>query len=1583
MPNDLTTRQNLFNGRAESRQRLASSGFTASIWTLSGVVLVACGTVEDFLGLDDGGGSGGGNSAASGGALQVQKSPILGARLYFYRFDADGDGVIDEREKAAQDAQYPEGFITDATGRANNIPAELHGLPFIADLSGAIDADTGEPFPANSHFRSIADANNEHTLASPITDFIAKQMAAGESSADVVAELLGYSPVDLMPEQQQARDNLLADILNTDNYLGVGSGVEGLAVYLSEEHDATADDNTQITAVQNRVTALLVGDGDDTLKIVNQDADEANTNIVDIDVKIGQYDKHITTITAVSHGGGIRYRFVEADPDNVGGYRVASRDVREVFTINQQRGIISVADGVESLEEGTITLLVAVSNRDETEIVEVEINVAPTPNLRPGSNNGADITTGRIVENIAGAASGITGITTTASNPAWVIREATPTGFNFADKFDIVSGEGGSFNLVLKSEESLNFEEIANGAIDLRVWAVENDVHSNALEFTINVGNAEEGAAEFIIIGHAEAGTTLEAFHIEKEPDGVDDAGYRYQWYNADGDIAGATRATYTIPAGTTALAGYGVRVSYTDKTGAVYSTDRHANPYKDKDAIDVAHSSIVFDDLTQFSGNIVEGSGVFDFGAGVSSTALSGSLARLGGLPLGFTYALVDDYAGTFTINPYTAAIAIANGAVFDYESRDTYNLIVKAEHESGVETYIRGTINVIDADEGITESIIIGHAEAGTTWEVLHLEEDPNGVTAAGYRYQWYNADGDIAGATRATYTIPTGTTDFSGYGVRISYTDGSGAVYSTNRHRDPNKDKDAIDIAHSGIAFENVAFFSGNIVEGTGVFDFGRGVSSSALSSSFARYDGSLLGFTYALVDDYWGTFTITPYTASITITNGAVFDYETRDTYNLIVKATHTDSGAEVYARGTIRVIDADEGITESIIIGHVEAGATLEAFHLEEDPNGVTSAGYRYQWYNADGDIAGATRAVYTIPAGTTALTGYGVRISYTDGSGAVYSTARHRDPDRDKDAIDIAHSGIVFTDINFFNGNVVEGTGVFVLGPGATSAALSGSLAEFKGVLDDITFSLIDDYAGTFTITTHTGSIIITDDAVFDYETRDTYNLIVKAEHVSGAEAYARGTINVIDADEGITESIIIGHAEAGTTWEVLHLAEDPNGVTAAGYRYQWYNANGDIAGATSTTYTLPTGTTDFASYGVRISYTDGSGAVYSTNRHPDPDKDKDAIDIAHSGIVFTDINFFNGNVVEGTSVFVLGPGATSASLSGSLAEFKGSLNDITFSLIDDYAGTFTITTHTGAIIITDDAVFDYETRDTYNLIVKAEHVSGAEAYARGTIRVIDADEGVTESIIIGHVEAGATLEAFHLEEDPNGVTSAGYRYQWYNADGDIAGATRATYTIPTGTTALDGYGVRISYTDGSGAVYSTARHPDRDKDKDAIDIAHSGISFEDINFFNGNIIEGSSVFELGPGATSAALSGSLARFKGVFDDITFSLIDDYAGTFTITPYTGSITIADGAVFDYETRDTYNLIVKAQHASGAEAYARGTINVIKTPASAPASTPASAPAQIPTRHASEAEVIIPDEDSPIPDPTLTTTLDLI
>ena len=95
-------------------------------------MLAACGTFEDFLGIDDG--DGGGN------ALHVQRSPVQGARLYF---DLNNDNVIDGADETAQDALFAQGFVTDATGRAHNIPAIFQGLPFKAVLDGAIDADTG------------------------------------------------------------------------------------------------------------------------------------------------------------------------------------------------------------------------------------------------------------------------------------------------------------------------------------------------------------------------------------------------------------------------------------------------------------------------------------------------------------------------------------------------------------------------------------------------------------------------------------------------------------------------------------------------------------------------------------------------------------------------------------------------------------------------------------------------------------------------------------------------------------------------------------------------------------------------------------------------------------------------------------------------------------------------------------------------------------------------------------------------------------------------------------------------------------------------------------------------------------------------------------------------------------------------------------------------------------------------------------------------------------------------------------------------------------------------------------------------
>ena len=482
MPNDFTAKRNLLNARADAptsqRQKLTSSGFTASIWTLSGVVLVACSSVEDFLGLDDGGGG--------GRALHVQNSPVHGARLYFFAFDENGDGVLDADDKAAQDEQYPEGFVTDASGAARNIPAEFYGEPFVAILDGAIDVETGAEFPANTEYHSIPNAAGDHLLASPITEYIATQLASDlepeaviAAAAEEVAEWLGLdTTAPLPPEQERMRDTELQAILSFANYQGGDARIETLAVYLA---------NTQ-PPDPTEITRILLGDDAETLFIANFDTDSNTMAEIDLEGVAISMDApagtHIATIHAVSHGGSsdVGYRVVESDG--------TTPDPDSAFSVDSQ-GVISVAG---TLSAGMNEVYVQVTDGDSTQTVKIEVMVADAPTLNELPDGAESITIAENEERTTPLISGITPEGTGITATDFVIREAVPAGLGFlVDRLEIVPGTGNTFNLVLRSGETLDFEAIPGGVLNLHVF-VENSagVRSAPLEIAITVTDAND-----------------------------------------------------------------------------------------------------------------------------------------------------------------------------------------------------------------------------------------------------------------------------------------------------------------------------------------------------------------------------------------------------------------------------------------------------------------------------------------------------------------------------------------------------------------------------------------------------------------------------------------------------------------------------------------------------------------------------------------------------------------------------------------------------------------------------------------------------------------------------------------------------------------------------------------------------------------------------------------------------------------------------------------------------------------------------------------------------------------------------------
>ena len=177
---------------SKDKRRLAikSSGETVFVWTISGIVLAACG---------GGGGGGGGFSfgprAPTAPPVNVSDGPVSGARVYF---DTDGDGEVSAAEMEEQGDGYPTG--TD--GQTDRLPLAYRGVAFVVIVDGAIDTDTGKTLSGS--YQSIASPEDgQHRIATPITDLIARAQREDETTEAVVARILTAARMNPATANQQ------------------------------------------------------------------------------------------------------------------------------------------------------------------------------------------------------------------------------------------------------------------------------------------------------------------------------------------------------------------------------------------------------------------------------------------------------------------------------------------------------------------------------------------------------------------------------------------------------------------------------------------------------------------------------------------------------------------------------------------------------------------------------------------------------------------------------------------------------------------------------------------------------------------------------------------------------------------------------------------------------------------------------------------------------------------------------------------------------------------------------------------------------------------------------------------------------------------------------------------------------------------------------------------------------------------------------------------------------------------------------------------------------------------------------------
>ncbi len=279
---------------------------------------------------------------------------------------------------------------------------------------------------------------------------------------------------------------------------------------------------------------------------------------------------------------------------------------------------------------------------------------------------------------------------------------------------------------------------------------------------------------------------------------------------------------------------------------------------------------------------------------------------------------------------------------------------------------------------------------------------------------------------------------------------------------------------------------------VVENSGPQTVGT-VSTHALSSE---------SFALSLVDDADGLFVLDPATGVISTT--APFDYEAQSAYTLTVQAAG-DSGCSFTKSFVVSVGDQNEApvladgafsVSENATIG--TAFGTLSAAD-PDDGDSLT--------YSLLDDVGG----LFSIDAAS------GV-ISVADTLD--YETAaQHSVVVQATDQGGLSDTATMTVDVGDANEAPVLADGTFSISEDATIGTALGTLsATDPDDEDSLTYSLVDDAGGLFSIDAASGAISVA--GTLDYETAAQHSVVVRATDQGGLSNTATMTVDVGDVEE-------------------------------------------------------------------------------------------------------------------------------------------------------------------------------------------------------------------------------------------------------------------------------------------------------------------------------------------------------------------------------------------------------------------------------------------------------------------------------
>ena len=472
---------------------------------------------------------------------------------------------------------------------------------------------------------------------------------------------------------------------------------------------------------------------------------------------------------------------------------------------------------------------------------------------------------------------------------------------------------------------------------------------------------------------------------------------------------------------------------------------------------------------------------------------------------------------------------------------------------------------------------------------------------------------------------------------------------------------------------------------------------------------------------------------------------------------------------------------------------------------------------------------------------------------------------------------------------------------------------------------DTLSYTLEGTDAGFFTIGNTDGQIKTKAAQNYDFETKRTYSVTVKADDSSGGTATKPVTITLTNVEEPGTVTLSTNQPTARA--QVTATLTDPDG-SISGTSWQWAkssdgNSNWTNVGTNSSSYTPPDA--DVNSYlRATASYTDGHGGSKTatatttqkigngTNRAPEFGALTATREVAETTAA-------GGNV---------GPVVAASDLDNG--------DTLTYSLTGADANSFTVD-GTGQIKVGASTTLDYESsKKNYTVIVQVHDGKNASGGSDTTI-----DDTIVVTISVTNVEEAGTLTLSSYQPparaeltatltDPDGgVTSESWQWArttnptnlnahpWVN----ITNATSTSYTPVDGDL---GYYLQatVSYTDAEASGKSAKAATTQAVGAGANRAPDFGVGSTAARAVNEN-----------SGADVDVGSPVTATDQDTGNTLTYTLEGTDKDSFKIVSDSGQIQTKSGVTYDFETKPTYSVTVKADDQNGGTATKDVTITL--------------------------------------------------